>query len=60
MGALIGAELPVPPGFSITTTAYDLVARSINLSVTLDTLAETHPHNTPRLAELAATVRAAR
>src|SRR5215207_2312495 len=58
LGELIRAGLPVPSGFCVTTTAYDLVARDAELDATLDALAETSADDMPRLAELAATARA--
>lgn len=58
LGELIRAGLPVPPGFCVTTTAYDLVAKDTGLDLPLDTLTETNAEDAPRLAELAAAARA--
>jgi phosphohistidine swiveling domain-containing protein len=57
LGELVRAGLPVPPGFCVTTTAYDLVAQGAGLDSILDVLAQTPPDDTPRLAEYAATAR---
>ena len=59
LGELARAGLPVPPGFCVTTTAYELVAAGTGLDPILDDLAKTRPDDTARLAELAATARAA-
>jgi pyruvate,water dikinase len=58
LGELIRAGLPVPPGFCVTTAAYELVTEGAGLDKILDDLAETSPDDTARLAELAATARA--
>src|SRR5215213_10226688 len=58
LGELTRAGLPVPPGFCVTTTAYELVAAGTGLDPILDDLAKTRPDDTARLAELAATARA--
>src|SRR4051812_20839667 len=58
LGELIRAGLPVPAGFCVTTTAYDLVAKTAGLDPILDRLTETRADDTPRLAELAAATRA--
>jgi pyruvate,water dikinase len=57
LGELVRAGLPVPPGFCVTTTAYDLVAQDAGLDSILDALAQTPPDDTPRLAEHAAAAR---
>ena len=57
LGELVRAGLPVPPGFCVTTAAYDLVAQGAGLGPILDALAKTPPDDTPRLAELAAAAR---
>src|SRR3954463_13709395 len=57
LGELLRAGLPVPQGFCVTTTAYDLVAKTAGLNPILDRLTETHADDTPRLAELAAAAR---
>ncbi|HEX2181549.1 MAG TPA: PEP/pyruvate-binding domain-containing protein [Rubrobacteraceae bacterium] len=54
LGELIRAGLPVPPGFCVTTAAYELVAGGAGLDRTLDGLARTPAEDTKRLAELAA------
>jgi phosphohistidine swiveling domain-containing protein len=58
LGELTRAGLPVPPGFCVTTTAYELVAAGTGLDPILDDLAKTRPDDTARLAGLAATARA--
>ena len=57
LGELVRAGLPVPPGFCVSTTAYDLVAHDAGLVSILDALAQTPPDDTPRLAEHAAAAR---
>src|SRR3712207_1064001 len=57
LGELVRAGLPVPPGFCVTTTAYDLVAQDAGLDSILGALAQTPPDDTPRLAEHAAAAR---
>ena len=57
LGELTRAGLPVPPGFCVTTTAYQLVAEDAWLEPILAGLADTHPGDTPRLAELASAAR---
>jgi phosphohistidine swiveling domain-containing protein len=59
LGELTRAGLPVPPGFCVTTAAYELVADGDDLRRILDDLAETPPEDTERLAELAVEARAA-
>jgi len=58
LGELVRAGLPVPPGFCVTTAAYELVAEGAGLDQILTALAETPPDDTTRLTELAATARA--
>src|SRR3712207_3602113 len=58
LGELVRAGLPVPPGFCVTTAAYELVAEGASLDQILTALAETPPHDATRLTELAATARA--
>jgi phosphohistidine swiveling domain-containing protein len=58
LGELLRAGLPVPPGFCVTTAAYELVAEGASMDLILDTLAETPSDGTERLAELAAVARA--
>ncbi len=58
LGELTRAGFPVPPGFSVSTAAYSLVAESAGLEPTLAVLAATRAEDTARLAELAATARA--
>src|SRR5258708_30515959 len=50
LGELTGAGLPVPPGFCITTAAYELVASEAGLDVMLDEKAES-PADEASLAE---------
>jgi rifampicin phosphotransferase len=59
LGELTRTGLPVPPGFCVTTAAYELVADGDDLRRILNDLAETPPEDTERLAELAAEARAA-
>src|SRR3712207_9286006 len=51
LGELARAGLPVPPGFCVTTTAYELVAAGTGVDPILDDLAKTRPDETARLAE---------
>ena len=48
----------MPPGFCVTTAAYELVAEGAGMDPILDALAETPSDGTERLAELAALARA--
>src|SRR3712207_769171 len=57
LGELTRAGLPVPPGFCVTTTAYELVAGGAGLDRILDDLAQTPAEDAERLAELAAEAR---
>ena len=57
LGEMVTAAFPVPPGFCVTTTAYDLVAADAVLESTLAALAEAEPGDTARLAELATEAR---
>jgi phosphohistidine swiveling domain-containing protein len=57
LGELTRAGFPVPPGFCVTTAAYEAVAGGDDLRRVLDDLAETRPGDTARLAELAAAAR---
>jgi len=54
LGELTGAGLPVPPGFCITTAAYELVASEAGLDVMLDKKVES-PADDASLAEAART-----
>jgi phosphohistidine swiveling domain-containing protein len=58
LGELARAGLPMPPGFCVTTAAYELVAEGAGLDPILYDLAGTRPEDTARLAELAAAARA--
>ena len=58
LGELIRAGFPVPAGFCVTTTAYELVAGDVGLDPILTALARTRPDDVARLAELAAEARA--
>jgi phosphohistidine swiveling domain-containing protein len=58
LGELVRAGLPVPPGFCVTTAAYELVAEGAGLDEILNALSETPPDDTARLAERAAAARA--
>ncbi|CAN5815540.1 phosphoenolpyruvate synthase [soil metagenome] len=57
LGELVMAGFPVPPGFCVTTAAYDLVAADAGLEPTLATLSGTRPDDTSRLAGLATEAR---
>jgi phosphohistidine swiveling domain-containing protein len=57
LGELTRAGLPVPPGFCVTTAAYDLVAADADLAPLLDELAETRDDDAAGLAGLAGTAR---
>jgi phosphohistidine swiveling domain-containing protein len=57
LGELVRAGFPVPPGFCVTTAAYDMVATDIGLEPTLAALAAADAGDTGRLAELAAEAR---
>jgi pyruvate,water dikinase len=57
LGELVLAGFPVPPGFCVTTAAYDLVAADAGLESTLAALAEAEAEDTKRLAELATKAR---
>ncbi|MGH3932830.1 MAG: PEP/pyruvate-binding domain-containing protein, partial [Pseudonocardiaceae bacterium] len=58
LGELIHAGFPVPPGFCVTTGAYQEVAASADLGGVLDLL-QAPPRDLGRLAELAGRARAA-
>ena len=57
LGELVRAGFPVPPGFCVTTAAYDMVATDTGLEPTLAALAAADAADTERLAELAAEAR---
>ena len=57
LGELTRDGLPVPPGFCVTTAAYDLVAEGADLEPTLAALDTTRADDTTGLAELAAAAR---
>ena len=57
LGELVRAGFPVPPGFCVTTAAYDMVATDTGLESTLAALAAADAGDTERLAELAAEAR---
>jgi pyruvate,water dikinase len=57
LGELVRAEFPVPPGFCVTTAAYDMVATDAGLEPTLAALAAADAGDTERLAGLAAEAR---
>src|SRR5215218_3018598 len=57
LGELVRAGFPVPPGFCVTTAAYDMVATDTGLEPTLAALAAADAGDTERLAELAAEAR---
>ena len=57
LGELVLAGFPVPPGFCVTTAAYELVAADAGLEPTLAALAEAEAEDTEHLAELATEAR---
>jgi pyruvate,water dikinase len=57
LGELVLAGFPVPPGFCVTTAAYDVVAADAGLEPTLAALAEAEAEDTERLRELATKAR---
>src|SRR5215203_7382908 len=57
LGELVRAGFPVPPGFCVSTAAYNMVAMDAGLEPTLAALAEADGGDTERLAELAAEAR---
>jgi phosphoenolpyruvate synthase/pyruvate phosphate dikinase len=59
LGELTRAGLPVPAGFCVTTSAYELVAGEANLGPISGDLEETPPEDAERLSELAAAARGA-
>lgn len=59
LGELIRAGLPIPDGFCVTTTAYELVTEGASLDPILEDLVHTHADDTSRQAELAAAARTA-
>ena len=56
---LIRAGLPVPPGFCVTTAAYELVSGGARLRPILSDLSQTPPGDAARLAQLATMARSA-
>ena len=59
LGELIRAGLPVPPGFCVTSAAYELVSGGAGLRPILSDLTRTPPGDAARLAQLAAMARSA-
>ncbi|HEX5851408.1 MAG TPA: PEP/pyruvate-binding domain-containing protein, partial [Rubrobacter sp.] len=57
LGELVRAGFPVPPGFCVTTAAYEVVASDAGLGPMLEALAATDAGDTERLTGLAAEVR---
>src|SRR5437588_8877242 len=53
LGEMTNAGLPVPPGFCITTAAYDLVAAEAGLDAVLDAHAARQARNAEELAQIA-------
>jgi rifampicin phosphotransferase len=53
LGELVRAELPVPPGYVVTTDAYREVAATAGLEAVLTALADTAATDVKRLAQLA-------
>src|SRR5207249_10815651 len=58
LGEMIQAGLPVPPGFCVTTAAYELATKSASLEAILDELAGARADDTALLEKCAASVRA--
>ncbi len=60
LGELIGASLPVPPGFAITTDAYDTLRRNDGLATTVNDLLGRVDHEDPvGLREISVAIRSA-
>jgi phosphohistidine swiveling domain-containing protein len=57
LGEMTRAGFPVPPGFCVTTTAYEHAAPGADLEGTLTALAETSARDSTRLAALAQAAR---
>src|SRR5438093_776192 len=57
LGELVCAGFPVPPGFCVTTPAYEIVANAADLGSILAALATTAPTDAARLDELASAAR---
>jgi pyruvate,water dikinase len=57
LGELVRAGFPVPPGFCVTTAAYEVVADGAGLEPSLAALATADAGDTGRLAELAGEAR---
>src|SRR5947207_9734341 len=53
LGEMTSAGLPVPPGFCITTAAYELVAAEAGLDAVLDAHAARQARNAEELAQMA-------
>src|SRR2546426_7709663 len=53
LGEMTSAGLPVPPGFCITTAAYELVAAEARLDAVLDAYAARQAGNVEELAQMA-------
>jgi phosphohistidine swiveling domain-containing protein len=53
LGEMTSAGLPVPPGFCITTAAYELVAAEAGLDAALDAHAARQARNAEELAQMA-------
>jgi pyruvate,water dikinase len=53
LAELISAGLPVPPGFCITTVAYEMIASEAKLEAILDAYATGSENNSKHLAEMA-------
>ncbi|HEV8636307.1 MAG TPA: PEP/pyruvate-binding domain-containing protein [Chloroflexota bacterium] len=58
LGEMIRAGLPVPPGFCVTTAAYELVAAGADLGPELAALETARPDDRPGLGALASAARA--
>ena len=54
LGELTRAVLPAPPGFCVTTEAYDFVTKGVSLESTLDDQAETRRGTYPAPRRLGA------
>ncbi|MFP5345804.1 MAG: PEP/pyruvate-binding domain-containing protein, partial [Actinomycetes bacterium] len=59
LGELVGAGIPVPTGFCVTTAGYDSIASREGLDAVLTALSATSPSDGPALAALAERARSA-
>lgn len=59
LGVLTGAGMPVPPGFCVTTAAYERASRAADVGELLDELDGLDPADVTRMEEIAAALRTA-